>query len=114
MRRYIDFLRRSERAVAFDPGALEALRTLADEDHAWSLITLGNLYADGVGVKTNYRRARKLLRDAALEAADLVSLEASLLAEMREHLEYFNQGEALSKELFGGDERDIREGPQDR
>ncbi len=189
LRRYIDFLRRSERAVAFDPGALEALRTLADEDHAWSLITLGNLYADGVGVKTNYRRARKLLRDAAreapeepdlinevawvlstsnkselrddrfalrimdhmmsaneqarqnpmfldtwaatyaanddfdvavrlqrqaLEAADLVSLEASLLAEMREHLEYFNQGEALSKELFGGDERDIREGPQDR
>ena len=70
LRRYIEFLRRSEGAVEFDQEALQALRELAREDHAWSLITLGNLYADGVGVQTNYRRARSLMREAAREAPE--------------------------------------------
>ena len=70
LRRYIEFLRRREGAVEFDHEALESLRELAEESHAWSLITLGNLYADGVGVETNYRRARSLMREAAREAPE--------------------------------------------
>lgn len=74
LRAYIEFLRRNEDAVAFDGEALAALQGLAKDKHAWSLVTLANLYADGVGVKTNYRRARSLLRDAAREAPDVPNL----------------------------------------
>lgn len=70
LRRYIEFLRYREDTVEFDQQALESLRELAEENHAWGLITLGNLYADGVGVATNYRRARRLMREAAREAPE--------------------------------------------
>ncbi|MCY4040607.1 MAG: tetratricopeptide repeat protein [Gammaproteobacteria bacterium] len=83
LRAYIEFLRRHEDAVEFDKEALDALRASAKDKHAWSLMTLANLYADGVGVKANYRRARALMRDAAREAPeapDLINEVAWVLA----------------------------------
>ena len=74
LRRYTEFLRRNEGAVAFDEQILEALKQGAAEEDASSLLTLGNLYADGVGVTTNYRRARNLLREAARSAPEVPSL----------------------------------------
>ena len=74
LRRYTEFLRRNEGAVAFDEQVLEALEQGAAEEDASSLLTLGNLYADGVGVTTNYRRARNLLREAARAAPEMPDL----------------------------------------
>jgi len=83
LRAYIEFLRRHEGEVAFDGEALSTLRISAKDKHAWSLMTLANLYADGVGVQSNYRRARTLMRDAAREAPeapDLINEVAWVLA----------------------------------
>ena len=74
LRAYIEFLRRHKGAVDFDSEALQALRAQAKDKHAWSLMTLANLYADGVGVRINYRRARNLMRDAAREAPEVPEL----------------------------------------
>lgn len=186
LRRYMEFLRLREGMVDFDQEALEALRELAEADHAWSLITLGKLYADGVGVETNYRLAKRLMREAAreapdhpdlinevawvlstsnrpqlrddrfalrimdhmmsanerarqnpmfldtwaathaangeferavnlqhqaIEAAHPSNLTEGELKEMQEHLERFNQGEELSKEIFDADDPDAQETP---
>ncbi len=70
LRRYMEFLRLREGLVDFDHEALAALREAARANHAWSLVTLGKLYADGVGVEINYRRAKRLMREAAREAPD--------------------------------------------
>ena len=74
LRAYIEFLRRHESEVDFDDQALTALQASAKDKHAWSLMTLANLYADGVGVRSNYSRARNLMRDAARAAPEVPEL----------------------------------------
>lgn len=70
LQRYTGFLRRHEGEVVFDQDILERISQSAAEEDAWSLMTLGNLYADGLGLKTNYRRARSLFRKAARQAPE--------------------------------------------
>ena len=70
LQRYTRFLRRHEGEIAFDEDVLQSISDGAAREDAWSLMTLGNLYADGLGLKTNYRRARSLFREAARQAPE--------------------------------------------